>query len=56
MTRWSQLILIDMRWPTIDLIAVVNDWDFCDLANGENEALRRIDDSGETVDAHAAEI
>ena len=38
------------------LIAVVNDWDFCDLAHGENEALGRINDSRETVDAHSAEI
>ena len=38
------------------LIAVVNDWDLCDLAHGENEALRWINDSRETVDAHSAEI
>ena len=39
-----------------DLIAVVKDWDFCDLAYGENEALGWINDSRETVDAHSAEI
>ena len=39
-----------------DLVAIINHRNFRDLANGENESLRRIDDRGETVDAHAAEI
>ena len=39
-----------------DLVAIINHRDFHDFANGENEALRWIDDSRETVDPHAAEI
>ncbi len=39
-----------------DLVAIVDHRNFCDPADGENESLRRINDSGKTVDAHAAEI
>src|SRR5437588_6148882 len=39
-----------------DLVGVIDNWDFRDLADGEDETLRRIDNGGETVDAHAAEI
>ena len=46
------------RHPVTDhnLVAIVDDRNFCDFTNGENKSLRRINDSGETVDAHAAEI
>ena len=39
-----------------DLVAIVHYRDLCDPANSENETLRRIDDGGKTVDAHAAKI
>ena len=39
-----------------DLVAIIDDWLFGDRADGENETLRRINDGGKTVDAHAAEI
>ena len=39
-----------------DLIAIVDDWNFCDLAHGENESLRRINHCGKTVDSHPAEV
>ena len=39
-----------------DLVAIVDYWSFCDLADGENETLWRVYYCGETVDAHAAEI
>ena len=39
-----------------DLIAIIDDGHFRDLADGENESLRRIDDCTERIDAHPAEI
>src|SRR2546427_12537403 len=39
-----------------DLVTIIDHRNFCNPANSENETLRRIYDSGETVDAHAAEI
>jgi hypothetical protein len=38
------------------LIAVVDNWDLCDSAYGENKALGWINDSRKAVDAHAAKI
>src|SRR5438034_1287694 len=39
-----------------DLIAIIHDWRFVDLTDGENESLWRINDGGKTVDAHTTEI
>lgn len=39
-----------------DLVAIVDYRKLRDPANSENETLRRVYYSGETVDAHAAEI
>src|SRR5437899_1691054 len=39
-----------------DLIAVIDDRHFVNFADGENEALWRINNGGKTVNPHAAEI
>src|SRR5262249_57497852 len=39
-----------------DLVAIVNDRNFGDPANGENETLWWINHSRETVDPHPAEV
>src|SRR5438034_787328 len=39
-----------------DLVAVIDHWLFCDRANGQNKTLRRVNDRGKAVDAHAAKI
>src|SRR5437870_13283229 len=39
-----------------DLVAIVDHLNCCDPADRENESLRRINDSGKTVDAHATKI
>src|SRR5439155_19961770 len=39
-----------------DLVAIIDHRNFRNLANSENETLRRIYDSGETVDTHTAEV
>src|SRR5260370_23351308 len=39
-----------------DLIAIIDYWNFRNLANREDKTLRRIDDGGEAVNAHAAKI
>src|SRR5207244_11142350 len=39
-----------------DLIAIIDYWNFRNLADREDETLRRIDDGGKAVDAHTTEI
>ena len=39
-----------------DLVAIIHDRRFVDLADSEDESLRRINDGGKTVDAHTPEI
>jgi len=47
MTQWSQLIVIDMRWPTT-IWSQGRLAEFCNLADAENESLRRINHGGAT--------
>src|SRR5437870_696590 len=39
-----------------DVIAIIDYWNFRNLADREAETLRRIDDGGKAVDAHTTEI
>ena len=48
MTRWSQLIVIEHAMADHDVLAVVDDRNFCDFADRENETLPWINHGGET--------